>query len=226
MDLLTVPRSNVIRQACLNIFTSTTAPNPIELLNERTQRHSGKHKKKFRELKENKLAFATKCLNSLIENDHLPTSAADRFRAFISVGNSLPYPTNAYKAIDTIFNAAKHLYQTDINSGIDAPPRGSKRAFEEIAKSISNIKSLLDTLSSFGISLTAPYNNNAGTKRNSQLSNPAYISLDLGLRHDYAHYHGIIYQAILVQDNFFEDDNSRSHGGSSGKGARIAEGGR
>ena len=223
MDLLAVPRSNAIRQSCLHIFTSTTAPNPIELLNERTQRHSGKHKKKYRELKENKLAFATKCLNSMIENENLPTIAADRFRAFISAGNSLPYPTNAYKAVDTIFNAAKQLYQTDINSGIAVDHRGPKRAFEEIAKSISSIKLLLDTMSSFGIGFTAPQNNFTTAKRNSQLSNPAYISLDLGLRHSY---HGIVYQAILVQDNFFEDDKSRTHGGFSGKGARIAEGGR
>ena len=51
---------------------------------------------------------------------------------------------------------------------------------------------------------------------------PSYIAVDLGLS---SNYHDIIYQAILVQDNFFEDKR-RSYRGFSNKGARIAEGDR
>ena len=51
---------------------------------------------------------------------------------------------------------------------------------------------------------------------------PSYIAVDIGLS---SNYHDIIYQAILVQDNFFEDKR-RSYRGFSNKGARIAEGDR
>jgi hypothetical protein len=226
MDLLLVPKTKVMRQIFLNIFTSTMAPNPIELLNERTQRHSGMHKKKSREHKESKVAFVDKCLASAIENEGLPTAVAERFHTFVSHGNSLPYSTDVRKALDTILNASKRLYQTDINSGKNKDTRSLQRAFEGILKSIYQIKSFLETIESFGINLVATQSKTSGIKGNGQMSHPAYISLDLGLRPGNSYYHDIVYQAILVQDNFYEEDKSRSYRGFSSKGVRIAEGGR
>lgn len=220
-----MPKSKTIRQVCLSIFTSTTAPNPIELLNERTQRHSGKHKKASRELKESKIAFANSAFKSAVENEALPSTTADRIHAFISYGNSLPYPTDVRKALDVVFSSCKRLYQTDVN-GKNKDHKGLQRAFEEVVKSISQIKSFLDTIESFGIVLAAAQGKNKTTKRNAQLSHPSYIALDLGLNNGQLHYHGINYQAILVQDNFFEEDKSRSYRGFSTRGVRIAEGGR
>eukprot|EP00804_Cyclotella_cryptica_P012302 CCRYP_019997-RB/>CCRYP_019997-RB protein AED:0.07 eAED:0.07 QI:234/0.93/0.94/1/0.87/0.82/17/67/1724 len=225
MDLLTVPKSDTMRHICLNIFTSTTAPNPIELLNERTQRHSGKHKKKSRELKESKLAYADKCFATAVENENIPETVAERFHAFISYGNSLPYPTDARKALDIIYNASKRLHHADINSGRNRDQKGSQRSFEEIVKSIHQIKSFIQTMESFGIVSAATQEKNVDVKSNDLLSNPAFIALDIGLRHRRLHYHGIIYQAILVRDNFFEEEKPYSRDFSS-KGVRIAEGGR
>lgn len=224
MDLLTIPKSKSMRQSCLNIFTSTTAPNPIELINEKTQRHSGKHKKKSRELKESKVAYAEKALASAIENEGLPKTAAERFLTFISYGNSLPYSTDIEKALDTIFSAAQHLYQEDINCGKNISHKGSlQKAFENVAKSIAQIKSFLEAISSFGIAFMPSQSKKSETKSTAHISQPSYIAVDLGLS---SHYHDIVYQAILVQDNFFEEDKPRSHRGFSNKGAKIAEGGR
>ena len=217
-----MPRSDTLRRTCLSIFTSTTAPNPIEILNERTQRHSGKYKKKSRELKESKLSFANKCFATSIENEGMPEVVAERFHAFISShGNSLPYPTDVHKALDVIYNASKKLYHADINSGKE---KGIQRAYEQIVKCIHQVKYFLQTLETFGIVPSINHGKNAKAKSNEQLSYPAYISLDLGMRHHRLHYNGTLYQAILVQDNFFEEDKPSSRGGS--KGVRVAEGGR
>jgi len=140
MDLLTVPKSETMRRICLNIFTSTTAPNPIDLLNERTQRHSGKHKKKSRELKESKLAYADQCFATAVMNENIPGRVAERFHAFISYGNSLPYPTDARKALDVIYIASKRLFHADISSGRNNGQKESQRSFEDIVKSIHRIK--------------------------------------------------------------------------------------
>lgn len=80
-------------------------------------------------------------------------------------------------------------------------------------------------MESFGIISTAAQGKTADMKSNDQLSHPAFIALDIGLRHRRVHYHGIIYQAILVRDNFFEEEKPFSRGYSS-KGVRVAEGGR
>jgi hypothetical protein len=217
-----------MRQTCLSIFTSTTAPNPIDLFNERTQRHSVRHKKKqLREVKDNKVAFAIKAFKSVSEKEGLQQSIVDNFHAFISHGNSLPYPTDVHKALEMVLSASKRIYQSDIN-GSNKENKSSQRAFEEIVRSISQIKSFLNAVEGFGISLVTTKGKGAASKTNMNmnLSQPIYISLDLGFhRHD-SHYKDITYQAILLQDNFFEEDKSRSYRGFSSRGVRIAEGGR
>ena len=63
---------------------------------------------------------------------------------------------------------------------------------------------------------------------NKNISYPAYISIDLGLRQKRGNFSGgmtltggSFYQAILLQDSFFEDGDK-----ANGKGMRLAEGGR
>ena len=56
---------------------------------------------------------------------------------------------------------------------------------------------------------------------NKNISYPSYISIDLGLRQKRGNFSGsTFYQAILLQDAFFEDGDK-----ANGK-VRIAEGGR
>jgi hypothetical protein len=225
MDLLTVPRSKTIRQTCLSIFTSTTAPNPIDLFNERTQRHSGRHKKQLREVKDNKIAFAIKAFKSTVEKEGLPPAIVDKFHAFISHGNSLPYPTDVQKALEMVLNASKRIYQSVLN-GKNKDNKSSQKAFEEIVKSVAQIKSFLHAVEGFGIALVTTKGKGAVSKTNTNMSQPIYISLDLGFHQGDSRYQDITYQAILLQDNFFEEDKSRSYRGFSSRGVRIAEGGR
>ena len=129
-----------------------------------------------------------------------------------------------WEHLDTIFSAAKYLYQAYISSGNNINHKGSsQKALETVAKSIAQIKSFLDAISTFGITFMASQSKKSETKGAAQISQPSYIAVDLGLS---SNYHDIIYQAILVQDNFFEEDKPRSYRGFSNKGARIAEGGR
>lgn len=224
MDLLSLPRSKPIRQACLSILTSTTAPNPIDLLNGRTKRHSGKHKKASRDVHCSKIEFANKAFKCVVENEGLPSTVAERFNAFISHPSRLPYPTDVRKALDVVFNASKFLYQSGFN-GKSNDNKGLQRAFQEVVKSISQLKAFLESVELFGVVLTETQGKNRSIK-NTQLSHPSYVALDLGLNNGQLHYSGINYQAILVQDNFFAQDKSQNYRGFSTKGVRVAEGGR
>ena len=59
------------------------------------------------------------------------------------------------------------------------------------------------------------------------ISCPAYISIDIGLRQKRAHYSGRLYfQAILLQDDFFQNGEKTTNKKYGGKGTRLAEGGR
>ena len=61
------------------------------------------------------------------------------------------------------------------------------------------------------------------TSNSKNISYPAYVSIDLGLRQKRGNFSGgTFFQAILLQDTFFEDGDDKANG----KGIRIAEGGR
>jgi len=58
---------------------------------------------------------------------------------------------------------------------------------------------------------------------NKNISYPAYISIDLGLRQNRGNFSGgTFYQVILLNNTFFEDGDDKANG----KGIRVAEGGR
>ena len=229
LDLFFVPKSETIRQSCHNIFTSCTACPPIDLCNQR--RHSkGRRKQKARDIKANGLAFLDKCLESAVENEKLPRRAARRFRAFVSHG-SLPYPVDANKALDMIYESSRKLHATDVNSSNynDDTKRLSRKCFEEVVCGISQLRQLIKAMEAIGIiTAIASSKKDHLNVENQNLSYPAYISIDLGLRQKKKHYDGsLFYQAILLQDDFFNYgepiDNAIISGG---KGVRIAEGGR
>ena len=111
-----------------------------------------------------------------------------------------------------------------------ADARRLKR-FDDVGRSLKGLKALGDLLSSIGI---APC---FGVPRvdqdsKSRLNRPLYISLDLGLRQRRKHVHGLVlFQGIMIPDDYFEhhDGQFESNDGfisPSGRGSRIAEGGR
>lgn len=186
LDLLLVPNSETIRESIRGLFTTCTACPPIELNNQ--QRHSGKYKRKAREIKASLLDFLDRKL-SFHENlptkdsKRLPTKAAKRVRLFASHGN-LPYPMQATKALDVIRDSASKIHRIDMNSGTEELKRLSENCFREIFRCINQLKQLLKALEALGI---VPAIQNEKIDGNEHLSPPAYISIDLGLRQKRQH---------------------------------------
>ena len=79
MDLMFLPTSEATRQSCLHIFTVLASCPPLELCNQHGQ--SRKHKRKTREMKQQKM---DKALASAVERDNLPKRSARRLRSFLS----------------------------------------------------------------------------------------------------------------------------------------------
>jgi len=76
-----------------------------------------------------------------------------------------------WEHLDTIFSAAKHLYQADISSGNNIKHKSSsQKAVETVAKSIAQIKSFLDSISTFGITFMASQSKKSETKGAAQIS--------------------------------------------------------
>ncbi len=176
LDLLFVPNSDTIRESILNIFTTCTACPPIELNNQ--QRHSGKYKRKAREIKANLLEFLDRQLSI---HDNLPKNVAERIRLFVSHG-SLPYPMNASKALDVILKSASKV----MSSGGDQAKELSKNCFQEVKRTINQLKQLLKAMEALGV-VPAIQKQNEKFDGDEHISSPAYISIDLGLRQKRRH---------------------------------------
>ena len=77
-----LPTSDVIRQCCLNLFSSLTACQPSELINQRRQ--TGKHKRKAREMKAERMMIIDTSLEAAGISEILPKQSIKRLRVFFS----------------------------------------------------------------------------------------------------------------------------------------------
>lgn len=82
MDLMFLPTSDVIRQCCLNLFSSLTACPPSELINQRRQ--TGKHKRKAREMKAERMTLIDTSLEAASISEILPKQSVKRLKVFFS----------------------------------------------------------------------------------------------------------------------------------------------
>ena len=100
----------------------------------------------------------------------------------------------------------------------------SKSCYSDAVRCIKQLQHLLRAMDILGISaaLKLPY----GLQKN--VSYPAYISIDLGLRSRRKHFSGSLYfQAVLLHNDFFRGDGENNvYATVDRKGTRIAEGGR
>eukprot|EP00578_Thalassiosira_sp_NH16_P006270 CAMPEP_0181120618 /NCGR_PEP_ID=MMETSP1071-20121207/24259_1 /TAXON_ID=35127 /ORGANISM="Thalassiosira sp., Strain NH16" /LENGTH=1767 /DNA_ID=CAMNT_0023205299 /DNA_START=89 /DNA_END=5389 /DNA_ORIENTATION=+ len=227
MDLLFIPTSEVIRQSCLNIFTTLTACPPTELCSQ--QRQSGKQKRKAREVKAQKMEFLDKCLESAVLDDNIPKRCEKRLKIFLSFF-LIPH-MDANSALDVIYEATKKLHSGDINSSNhnEEIKRLSKSCFVEAMRCIHKLRQLLKAMEKLGIVPAAKLHkkDQPHTRLIKNLSYPAYISIDLGLRQKRTNFSGGLYfQAILLQDDFFQKGERTPNRKYGGLGTRIAEGGR
>jgi len=224
LDLLFLPTSEAIRQSCLDIFTTLTSCPPTDLCNHRRQ--SGKHKRKAREIKVQKMEFVDKCLESAVINDNVPERCKKRLRLFLSF--FLISSPDANKVLDVIYEAIKKIHHADVNSSnhTDEVKRLSKNCFVEAIRCINRLRQLLKAMEALGI-VTATKKEHPHIGINKNLSYPAYISIDLGLRQKRKHFSGgMFFQAILLRDDFFQGGGETNANRIHGVGTRIAEGGR
>ena len=225
MDLMFIPTSEVARQSCQHILTVLASCSPLELFNQRAQ--SRKHKRKNREIKQQKME---KALESAVERGNLSKRSAKRIRAFLS--HFLVPQLDANRVLDDIAAAARKIHHADINSSNhnDEVKRLSSNCFREAIRCLNELRRLLKAMEALGIK-TAVNLNEGETPYNGlqdNLSYPAYISIDLGLRQRRKHYAGRLYfQAMLLQNDFFQEDGeTTTNPFLNEKSIRIAEGGR
>jgi len=220
LDLCGVPHKEDCRCAALRVLSRFTAPSPSSLSKflVTSKKKSGGRRRSFDDADQSRTLVAF--LDEAISKYSLPKPAADRLRTFVE--SCMPLPCDFDKSIDQLKVAVTKLRGME-STGLD--PRRIKR-FEDAAKSLRSLKDLFSTLHSLHldplISSTKPSDEN--------LSQPLYVSLDLGLRQRRRHFHGgLIYQCIALPDAFFDQADLEHHNdaliSSSGRGIKVAEGG-
>ena len=98
----------------------------------------------------------------------------------------------------------------------------SKSCYSDAVRCIKQLQHLLRAMDILDIVAALP----DGLQKN--VSYPAYISIDLGLRNRRKHFSGRLYfQAVLLRNDFFHGGGENNvYATVDGKGTRIAEGGR
>jgi hypothetical protein len=219
VELCGVPSKESARRVCFHILSRFTAPPPGSLhpaLN--SQKKSQNRNKGEAFTRSEELSTA---LTEAVSEHGVSKESADKLRLFIE--SCSPVSPDIHESIESIKRAI-----TKIKS-VDDPKSASKREkrFEDAAKSLRSLQDLCSVL----WPNLEPLLSSQGSGNNSLFNRPLYMSLDLGLRQRRKHYHGgVIFQAIVLQDNFFESfSDPAEHNelivSASGRGMKIAEGG-
>lgn len=215
LELCQVPPKDELRRYCYSIFSRCSAPSPHVFQMASKQQYSMKKEERGAM---DPLKQLGEMLEKATRDYELPREAATRLQIFLSSG-CLPLPSDFYHALDSLQNATKRLRSLDENNAVSA--RKNKK-FEDVGKSLRTLRNCMDAMSAIGI---FPLRTKDGEKSN--VHQPLYVSIDLGLRQKRRHYHGnILYQAILLPDDFHTIRTNDVLFGSAGKGIKIAEGGR
>jgi translation initiation factor 2-alpha kinase 4 len=216
-----------MKSLCLRLFTDLSAPSPTSLFDilvqskrKRSASRSGASMTRQERLE--------KFLSDAREYHGLSLSSSIKLKKFFQ--QCLPLPANISKAI----NVVKHALATLSKAQDDHQKDDTRllRRFEDAGRIINHLQCLVSTLQSIGCSPLLDSSPNEGS--NTDINRPLFISLDLGLRQRRKHYHGqLLFQGIALPSNYFEQDLSMLDSvtnetllSSSGKGLKIAEGGR
>lgn len=225
-ELCGVPPKEAIRRVAFRILTHATAPPPSRLSSfiPKTKKISWQGVATPEQILDGMLADA-------VALHGLPQSAASNLRKFIT-NRCLPLPTDFLDALDAIQDGVTQLrHAKEWQSKPD--PRRLKR-FDDVGRSLKSLRELYSLMSSIGI---APVLGSEGRLSDCgrRLNRPLYISFDLGLRQKRKHLHGSLhFQGIALPDDYFEGidlgdrviETNDTILSASGRGIRIAEGGR
>ncbi|VEU40406.1 unnamed protein product [Pseudo-nitzschia multistriata] len=222
-------KGNALRRLCLRLFTEITAPTPSSLF-QLLPRPAGRTRATSRD---GPPVTRTEKLEQFIEaatrHHSMTSSVADKLRLLLK--DCMPLPVNINKAIEVLKKAIEKLKaaQVSLSKTFDGKELDSR-------KILNHLENLTKTLQSIGVR-TAFDLHTADEKPSTNGYNcPLLISLDLGLRQQRKHYHGqLLFQCIAIPSNYFNslrstEDVVRTTNdsllSSSGKGIKVAEGGR
>lgn len=223
-------KEDALKRLCLRLFTELTAPTPNSLF-EFVAPPARRKRSSSRELT---LATRPEKLDEFLlaatEKNGLTKSAANRLRLLLQ--NCMPLPSNMNLAIKALKDGLTSISKN--HDGKEPDTRWFKR-LEDVVRILNNLENLSKTFQSVGI--TPLFDSRMeGSSTNNGYNCPLFISLDLGLRQRRKHYHGqLFFQCIAIPSNYF--DSCRPSDGesfitndtilsSSGKGIKVAEGGR
>ena len=222
----------MLKRQCLRLFTELTAPTPNLLFayiapptrRKRSGSRNIAHESSRAEKLEQFLQEAT-------EHHGLTKSAANKLRILLK--DCMPLPLNMNLGIKVLKESLVKISKN--HDGKEPETRWFKR-LEDVRRILNNLEKLVDTLDSAGITPLSPNSRKDTAPTNSSYNRPLLFSLDLGMRQQKKHYHGqLLFQCISIPSNYFDsfratDDESFTTNdsilSSSGRGIKIAEGGR
>jgi histidyl-tRNA synthetase len=211
------------KRHCLRLFTDVMAPAPVSLvqyLNPERRRRSNSHDTTHLSRRERLEKFFS-------DTEGLPKNTVSRLRSFVT--KCMPLPVHVIDAIRVLKSAMASFGHTADDNETDT--RSMKR-LEEIFKITKHLESLITTMQSVGLT---PLIDSPSIESGHGINKPLFISLDLGFYQKRKHFHGqTLFQCIAIPSNYFdqdllleEDHETNDHLlSSSGRGIKIAEGGR
>mmetsp|Transcript_7742 Transcript_7742/g.19117 ORF Transcript_7742/g.19117 Transcript_7742/m.19117 type:complete len:1794 (-) Transcript_7742:268-5649(-) len=223
-------KEDTLKRLCLRLFTELTAPTPNALFNflapPTRRKRSCSHETIYMTRSEKLDDFLLKATT-----DHgMSKSTAENLLLLLQ--NCMPLPLNINLAIKALKDAVVSIRKA--HNETEPDPRWFKRV-EDAGRIFTHLENLTKTLESIGmIPLSESFPDDSSA--NNDYNYPLMISLDLGLRQRRKHYHGqLLFQCIAIPSNYFDfsrqteeeqDVTNDTIVSSSGKGIKIAEGGR
>ena len=223
-------KEDTLKRLCLRLFTELTAPTPnalVDFLAPPTRRKRSHSRETALFSRSEKL---DEFLLQATTKHGMSKSAAKNLQLLLQ--DCMPLPLNMNLAIKALRDSLVSIRKA--HNEMEPDPRWFKRV-EDAGRILNHLENLAKTLESIGmIPLSDSIPENSSTKNG--YNYPLLISLDLGLRQRRKHYHGqLLFQCIAIPSNYFDSscqtDEEQSVTNdtivsSSGKGIKVAEGGR
>ena len=205
LDLCGVPPKESIRKYVFDLISHYLAPSPYVLGT------YGKGTAKTRAAKSQE--DIVKNLEHAVSEHGLPEQAVTKIQVLFA---EAPMSIHAGESIAYLRRVLSRLRST---SRTEVPDAKRLKRFEDSAR---NLKALSDLIDLIELHLQPYFSRSMATE--ARCCRPLFLSIDLGLRQPRRTYHGgVIFQAIVLQDTFFE--NPKENDFSSSRGTKVATGG-
>ena len=227
LDICGIKEEN-LKRLCLRLFTELTAPTPNALFDLITPPTRRKRSNSRDILYKSRAGKLEEFLEAASEHHGLTKSAAKKLRNLFK--NCMPLPLNMKVTIKVLKESLVSISKN--HDGKEPDARWFKR-LEDIRRILNNLDKFAETLESVGLVPLSDSKSQDVSTSNSY-NRPLIISFDLGLRQRRKHYHGqLLFQCIAIPSNYFDSSADVESNvtndtilSSSGKGIKVAEGGR